>query len=114
MEPLAFRRPIGPGPRPGQSWLLVPDLLVTLPRSEASDWQRWHEDFVVKGNNGPDDEKTGVLELLAPDLRTTFFSLTLNGLGIFSLGSALASEDRVPGVRASLYCQKASLRAPTS
>jgi hypothetical protein len=112
VESLILRRPIGPGPRAGQPTVQVPDLVVTMPRSAASDWRAWHEDFVINGKNSRDNERTGVLEILSPDLHTTLFSLTLNGLGIYSLQPLPVDADKVASARAALYCQEASFSAP--
>ena len=37
---------------------------------------KWHEDFVIKGNNGEDKEKGGTLEYLTADLKDVLFTLT--------------------------------------
>ncbi len=60
IERLTFLRPAA-GP------LSVSDLVVTVSEASAADWRNWHEDFVIGGNNGPAQEKSGTLELLTPD-----------------------------------------------
>ena len=62
-----------------------PNLAVTLAESHAQTWQDWFDDFVVKGNNGQDNEKNGSLTFLAPDLKTTLATINFFNLGIFRL-----------------------------
>ena len=102
IEQLTFlRRAAGP--------LSVPDLVVTVSEASAADWQNWHEDFVIGGNNGPAQEKSGTLELLTPDLGSALMTLTFAGLGIYRLQPVPAVSDAIPPrVRASLYCEKAA------
>jgi len=35
----------------------IPNLVITLAESHADDFYRWHENFVIKGNNGETEEK---------------------------------------------------------
>jgi hypothetical protein len=95
--------------RPAASPLSVPDLVVTLSDASAADWQSWHEDFVIGGNNGPAQEKSGTLELLTPDLASALMTLTFAGLGIHRLQPVpAASSDAIARVLAWLYCEKAA------
>jgi hypothetical protein len=102
IERLTFLRPaVGP--------LSVSDLVVTLSEASAADWQNWHQDFVIGGNNGPAQEKSGKLELLTPDMASTLMTLTFAGLGIHRLQPVPAASEAIPPrVRASLYCEKAA------
>src|SRR5918996_4501079 len=47
--------------------LEFPPLRVTLAESHAQTWVHWHDDFVVKGRNDDTQERSGTLELLAPN-----------------------------------------------
>jgi hypothetical protein len=93
--------------------LTVPDLVVTLSATSADTWQQWHEDFVIGGDNGPGREKTGTLELLAPNMSTVLMTLTFAGLGISRLQrvAVLTGADAVPMVRASLYVEQVAFAA---
>src|SRR5215510_7327530 len=51
------------------------NLTVTLAETHADSWVKWHEDFVVKGNNAEAQEKTGTLIYLAQDMKTELFVL---------------------------------------
>jgi phage tail-like protein len=89
--------------------LEIGDLVVTVAESGATDFIAWHDDFVVKGNNGEAAEKTGKLELLTPDLKTALFTLDFAGLGIFKLRrepQAGGGGDSVARLRASIYCEE--------
>ena len=62
-----------------------PTIVVTLSESHAEDWYLWHEDFVIRGNDGDDKEKGGTLELLSANLQETLFTITFKHMGIFKL-----------------------------
>lgn len=83
------------------------DLVVTVAESKAADFVAWHNDFVIKGNNGTDAEKTGTLEFLTSDLKQVLFTLELKGLGIFKLvREAGAAAEGISKLRASMYCEE--------
>src|SRR5579862_469942 len=65
--------------------LNIPDLIVTLPESTAGPFYDWHQSFVVQGNNGDDQEKSGSLQFLAPNLSQVLFTLTFSHLGIYAI-----------------------------
>jgi hypothetical protein len=70
-------------------------------------WAGWHQDFVVDGHNGAANERTGSIQLLAPDLATQLARIDLFGLGIHRLDQ----EDDVPANQiaryvADLYCEQ--------
>jgi len=44
-----------------------PDLEITFAEVSVESWQKWHEHFVIKGNNSEKDEKSGTLTLLSPN-----------------------------------------------
>ena len=87
--------------------LEIPNLAVTLAESHAESWYKWHEDFVIKGDNGEDKEKGGTLEYLTPDLKESLFILTFSNVGIFKLNpeKAEAGSDAIRRLKAELYVQ---------
>jgi len=103
-EALGERRDIQKGPSP----LEYPNLVITLPESQAGLFYKWHEDFVLKGNNGQDREKPGILELLSPDLKGVLASLQFQNLGIFRIARepVQAGADAISRVKAEMYCEK--------
>jgi phage tail-like protein len=69
----------------GVTTVEFPNVKLTLAESSATTWFKWHEDFVINGNNGQAQEKKGSLSFLTPDLKTELFKLNFTGLGIFKL-----------------------------
>ena len=47
----------------------IPNLKITFSAADAKPWQDWFDDFVVKGNAGPGNEKNGTIEFLDPSQR---------------------------------------------
>lgn len=84
----------------------VPNLVVTMAEHTAQTFVDWHKSFVIDGKNGQDQEKTGTLEMLAPDLQEVLFTLKFHGLGIFRLAPDKydAGAERVRSVTAGMYC----------
>ena len=87
--------------------LEIPNLVVTLSESHAEDWYVWHEDFVIGGNNGEDKEKGGTLELLAPNLQETLFTITFKHMGIFKIDNERGetNSETIHRVTAHLYVE---------
>jgi hypothetical protein len=90
--------------------LEVPDLVLIMSENHAATFHAWHEDFVVKGMNGPQYEKNGTLELLSPNQTDVLLTLQLKNLGIFKLASVKpVASDAIARVRASMYCEEITL-----
>lgn len=90
----------------------IGELVVTV-AGDGADFVAWHKDFVVNGSASA-TEKTGKLELLAPDMKTVLFTLTFAGLGIFNLKHENVEVERVPRLRAWIYCEEVSFAAAAS
>jgi hypothetical protein len=84
-----------------------PHLVITFSSQHADLFYKWHEDFVIKGNNTPDREKNGTLDFLAPNLATDLFSLHFSGLGIFKMTGAKGEShsEQISREKAEMYCQ---------
>jgi hypothetical protein len=92
--------------------LNVPDLVLTVPESKAASFYAWHEDFVVKGMNGPQYEKNGTLEFRSPNQRDVILTLELKNLGIYRLASVKPSATGgIARVSAAMYCEEITLAA---
>jgi hypothetical protein len=90
----------------------VPDLVLTVPECKAASFYAWHDDFVIKGLNGPQYEKNGTLELLGPNQKDVLLTLELKNLGIYRLASVKSSATGgIPQVRATMYCEELTLAA---
>jgi len=87
--------------------LEIPNLVVTLAESHSKEFYDWHEDFVIKGNNGDNMEKGGSLTYLTPDLKTELFTITFEHLGIFKLTpeKVEAGSENIRRVKAEMYCE---------
>jgi len=81
-----------------------PNLHILLAETKAASWKAWHDDFVIKGNNSDDREKTGRLILLAPDNVTEIMRINLFHLGISKLERAVDGQ-----VWTELYCERMEL-----
>ena len=85
-----------------------PNLELTFADVSADSWQKWHEEFVLKGNNSEKEEKSGTLTLLSPNGQK-MATIKLHGLGIYQISHAAAGEgDEEHHMLASvqLYCQQ--------
>lgn len=85
-----------------------PNLAVTMSENGAQSWFDWHEDFVIKGNCGDEQEKNGTLSFLAPDAKTELARINFFNLGIFKLTPVKNTNlaDQVRRVAAELYCER--------
>lgn len=66
--------------------LEVPNLVFFVPDADRDPFLAWYDDFIIRGNNGPDNEKTGSLVYLSPN-RQQLVTLELRGVGIAGLRS---------------------------
>ena len=89
-----------------------PDLVVTLAESSSQTWFDWFEDFVVRGNNGQEEERGGKLTFLASNLKDELGHVTFFNLGIFKIGGdkAEANADAIKRITAELYCERMELQ----
>ncbi|MDQ3065649.1 MAG: phage tail protein, partial [Actinomycetota bacterium] len=87
--------------------LEFPNLAFTLAESDAQPWYDWFDDFVLRGNNGPDKEKTGVLEFVDPSRTDVLLAVEFRGLGIFKVASdtSEAGEQAIRRIKVELYCE---------
>lgn len=83
-----------------------PNLRVTLSKATAQSWYNWHEDFVIKGNCGEANEKSGSIALLSPDLNSELARINLSNLGIFRIAEEGATGQQIRKVVADLYCEQ--------
>ena len=95
-----------PEKTPGQ--LEYGDLVVTMPEAGPADWEKWFDDFVVKGNNVDSNEKHAALSFLAPDMKEVLAHIHFWNMGIYSLADAPASAgETLRKVIARLYYERA-------
>jgi hypothetical protein len=88
--------------------LEFPNLSATFSIADADKWFQWHEDFVVKGNNNTEQEKTGHITYLTPSLEE-ICRIDLYGVGIHNLTvekSQAQSGDQIKRVKVELYVER--------
>jgi hypothetical protein len=92
--------------------LEFPNLVITLPESDAGPFYAWFVDMVLKGNAGEDRERPGVLDLLTPDRQQVLLSLSFSHLGIFGFTpeKAVANADLIKRVKVEMYCEQIALQ----
>ncbi len=88
--------------------LEFPNLKITLPEKGAEGWLAWHENFVVKGNSTQDQEKSGSLTFLSPNLKEELLTIRFYNMGIFSLRpeKAEANNEAIRHLVAELYVER--------
>jgi hypothetical protein len=84
-----------------------PNLVVTIAEAYAQPMYDWLQDFVVKGNNGQDRERVGVLEYLMPDRQSVVLALNFFNLGIFSAEAEVfqTGAESIRHTKFSMYCE---------
>jgi hypothetical protein len=88
------------------------NLVLTLPDSFAAPFYAWHDEFVVRGLNGPERERVGVLEYLAPDASGVLLAVNLFNLGIFRISPAPAAQAGAGAIATSqveMYCESVTV-----
>lgn len=87
----------------------VSNLIFELPEVDAAQLYGWYQGF-VKGGGQDKDKKTATIELLSQDMKRTFCTITLNGVGIMKVGPAgTASQGEVRRVRAEAFIESLRL-----
>ncbi|MDP9388515.1 MAG: hypothetical protein M3Q48_11550 [Actinomycetota bacterium] len=88
-----------------QHFINFPNLRITSSAAAAQPWINWHDDFVVKGNNGKDQERRGSFVFLTGDLQNEAARIDLFQLGIFRLSRSMDTAE-VDTVTADIYCER--------
>lgn len=85
----------------------VPNLVITVADTSIGPYYAWLDDFLVKGNHTQDKERTGTLEYLAPDLKSSLLTLTLYNLGIVKVAPepAAAGAEQIRRSKVEMYCE---------
>ena len=94
----------------------VSNLVITVPEQDAGPYYDWLDDFVVKGNNGADRERSGTLQFLGADFKQVLFEVGFEGVGITRItrdgGAGAGKEGTIPRVRIELYVERLKLTPP--
>jgi hypothetical protein len=119
VDALTFRQHVAESPvgevrdfRAGRTQLEFPNLRITLPESASQTWTTWFDDFVVKGLNGDENEKSGKLSFLSPDRKDVLAEVSFFNLGIFRLEPEPQPVDAqtIARIGAELYCERMELK----
>jgi hypothetical protein len=97
------------------AWLEISDLVLILSSSRADTFRAWHEDFVIRGNNGHDKQKTATITYLGATGQDALTTIDLTGVGIYKLADELpeTGAEGIARTIASMYCEQASIRFGT-
>ncbi|HEU0029595.1 MAG TPA: phage tail protein [Kofleriaceae bacterium] len=82
-----------------------PNVIGTISLEYADRLLQWYHDYVVKGMNDVKAQKTGAIEFLAPDKKSTLFRINLYEMGIHhaQVVQATANSDQIKRVKFELY-----------
>ena len=88
--------------------LEFPNLKITVAEVAAESFLAWHEDFVIKGNNGEKNEKNGSLTLLTPNRKEVLARIKFFNLGIFRVQpqKTEANADAIKRVEVEMYVER--------
>jgi hypothetical protein len=87
-----------------------PNLRVTLAAASAQTWTTWFDEFVVKGNNGDENELSGEIAFLTANRLEELGRIELANVGIFGLRQQQSTGDQVARVVVDLYCERMELK----
>lgn len=89
-----------------------PNLKITFTEVAIEPIMNWFDTFVIQGNNGTDQEKTGSLVFLDATRQKTLLELGFVGLGIFSLAPTDHENNagKMATVTAEMYCDKLEIK----
>ncbi|MEP6695117.1 MAG: phage tail protein [Chloroflexota bacterium] len=95
--------------------LEFPNLKITIGQASVSSWATWFDNFVIKGNNSSDYEKSGRLVFLSADLKTELAEIRLFNVGIYRLDPDQedpSSADKIARFTAELYVERMEFNCP--
>jgi hypothetical protein len=92
-----------------------PNLTLLIAQTDIDSWHKWYEDFLVKGNNANENEKTGTLTLLGPNMHDEIAHIDLKGIGLKRFTPFLrsaANSDAIARFEVELYVETMTLVFP--
>jgi len=89
-----------------------PHLVITTSEAHARKLYDWEHEFIINGKCDDDNEKTGTLEYLTPDLKTTLFTINMAHIGLFKLTSDKldAHAEPVRRVKCEMYVEEMTFK----
>jgi hypothetical protein len=88
--------------------LEFPALKFTVAEVTAQSYLDYFEDFVIRGNNTEDKEKTGSLTFLSANREKELLRLDFFNMGIYKLtpDKSEANDDKIKRVSVEFYCER--------
>jgi len=92
-----------------------PNLTGTISLQYADKLLQWHEDYINKGVQDPQAQKTGSIEFLSPDRKQTIFRINLYevGLNLAAIESSTANADQIKRVKFEMYVHRMEIDGST-
>jgi hypothetical protein len=91
--------------------LEFPNLKITVSEAHSQSWNKWLDDFLVKGDNRQEKERNGSIVYLSPNLTTEYGRVNLFNCGIVRLSpqKQVARSETIRRLQAELYCERMAL-----
>ena len=91
--------------------LEIPNLSITLSEVDSDPWFKYFDDFVIRRSA---EEISGVLEYLAPDMKTVLGSVAYAGVGIFKCApdKLEAGGQQIKRIRSEMYVERMVFTPP--
>ena len=88
--------------------LTVPNLKVSLSMADVDAWAAWHKSFIIDGHCTDDDELSGSITFLGPDMNEELAIITLNHVGLISMEQQAveANSEQVARFDVELYVEE--------
>ena len=93
-----------------------PNITGTIALEYAGGVLKWYEDYIMRGKKDPTQQKTGAIEFLTPDRKTTIFRINLKEVGILhaSIEPSKANAESIKRVKFEMYVGHMELAGPQS
>jgi hypothetical protein len=92
----------------------IPNVVLTVSEATAKDFWSWYENFLIKGDNGQDKERTIDVQLMSPDQRSVILTLQGTGVGMVAMRPLTGSGDNLAKVEVELYVTKWAIAGATA
>jgi len=91
-----------------------PNITGTIPLQFARGLMQWHEEYIRTGSKDQPSQKTGAIDFLSTDRKSTIFSINLHEIGVLFAGieSASAGSDQIKRVKFELFVHRMELDVP--
>jgi len=85
-----------------------PNITGTIPLQYARGLLEWHQEYIRQGKKDRPAQKTGMIEFLSTDRKSTLFTIQLHEVGIAFAGieSASANAEQIKRVKFELYVHR--------